>query len=459
MFFVNFFYSDLAGLRILRVLLNIGGIMKTKLFIGNTGERLSILLDDGGMPLVYPNLFVTSMYRNSDQASSSCQKALEHISYLYEICNGLDINIEKQHAQGQSLTLEEIKKIAYFTGITRDASRSKLNSTSNVVKFKSRKPRLLETARYSIVAEKEEDKVFWQTKYNRITVFGRYVSWLERYHRPYTESKTESYFFDLRPEKSEGLTYGEILASQTYKSLDSNENVNFLDRIRYDYSESPWKDPSIRMRNYAMCMFMYSLGVRLGECLNVKLEDFVLRKGQQFVLIKRSPGDINDTRTNQPRVKTNSRALALTPKLQEILNTYINEHRANVENVGKTTFLFVSHRLRDGIVNPLSISAVEKIFKQLSNVMGFNLYPHRLRHSWNDRFSEAMDKLIADGKTNEEKSEADRCQLMGWQPGSTMSLVYSSRHNAKRAMQLALNMQDSDFDVKESIAYDEELPF
>jgi hypothetical protein len=106
------------------------------------------------------------MYRNSDQASSSCQKALEHISYLYEICNGVDINIEKQHAQGQSLTLEEIKKIAYFTGITRDASRSKLNSTSNVVKFKSRKPRLLETARYSIVAEKEEDKVFWQTKYN-----------------------------------------------------------------------------------------------------------------------------------------------------------------------------------------------------------------------------------------------------------------------------------------------------
>jgi integrase len=68
-----------------------------------------------------------------------------------------------------------------------------------------------------------------------------------------------------------------------------------------------------------MCIFMYSLGVHIGECLNVKLEDFVLRKGQRFVLIKRSPGDINDTRTNQPRVKTNSRALALTPKLQEIV--------------------------------------------------------------------------------------------------------------------------------------------
>lgn len=433
--------------------------MKTKLFIGNTGERLSILLDDDGMPLTYPNLFVTSMYRNDDQSSSSCHKALEQISYLYEICNGLDINIEQRLAKGNFLTHEEIKNIAYFTGITREASHKKFNTPSNVVKFKPSKPRLLETARYAIIAEKEEDKVFWQTKYNRLTVFGRYVSWLEKYHHAYAESKTESYFFDLRPAKSEGLTYGGMLELLTHKSLDTNERVIFLDRIRHDYTDNPWVDPDIRMRNYTICMFMYSLGVRLGECLNVKLDDLVLRKGQRFVLIKRSPGDPNDTRPNQPRVKTNSRALALTPKLQLILDTYINEHRAKIKNVGQTNFLFVSHRLRDGKVNPLSISAVEKIFNQLSHVMGFNMYPHRLRHTWNDRFSEAMDKLIAEGKTSEEKSEADRCQLMGWQPGSMMSLIYSSRHNQKRAMKLALNMQDADFDLKESIAYDEELPF
>lgn len=433
--------------------------MKVKLFIGSTGERLSILLDDNSMPLAYPNLFVTSMYRNSDQASSSCQKALEHISYLYEICNGLDINIEQRIAKGIFFTLEEIRKIAYYAGITRSASHEKLKSSSNVVKLKSRKPRLLENARHSIVIEKAKDKVFWQTKYNRITVFGKYISWLERYHHPHTENKTESYFFDLRPQKSQGFTYGEILESLNYKSLNANERVIFLDRIRPDYSENPWTNSDIRMRNYAIFMFMYSLGVRIGECLNVKLDDFVLRNGQRFVLIKRSPGDPNDTRTNQPRVKTNSRALALTPKLQIILDTYIHEHRANVENVGRTNFLFVSHRLRDGKVNPLSISAVGKIFSQLSVVLGFNIYPHRLRHTWNDRFSEAMDKLIAVGKTSEEKSEADRCQLMGWQSGSMMSLVYSSRHNAKRAMTFALNMQDEDFDLKETIAYDEELPF
>jgi integrase len=433
--------------------------MKTKLFIGSTGERLSVLLDDDGMPLVYPNLFVTSMYRNDDQASSSCQKALEHISYFYEICDGQDINIEKRLAKGEFLTLEEVKKITYYTGITRDTTRSRFSSSSNVVPLKPFKPRLLENGRHSIVIENEKDKVFWQTKYNRITVFGRYVGWLERYHHPYKESKTESYFLDLRPKKSEGLTYGEIHQILSYKSLDMNERVIFLDRIRPDYVDNPSSDEGIRWRNYAMCMLLYTLGVRLGECLNIKLEDFVVKKGKPYIRINRSPGDINDPRKNQPRVKTNSRALAVSPKLQEILNTYINEHRAPVENVSKTTFLFVSHRLRDGIVNPLSISAAEKVFNQLGEIMGFNLYPHRLRHTWNDRFSETMDKLIAISKTNEEKSEADRCHLMGWRAGSTMSLVYSSRHNAKRAMKLALNMQDADFAVKESIAYDDDLPF
>jgi hypothetical protein len=56
--------------------------MRTKLFIGKTGERYSILLNDEGIPLEHPNLFVTTVYRNDGQAASSCQKALEHVSFF-----------------------------------------------------------------------------------------------------------------------------------------------------------------------------------------------------------------------------------------------------------------------------------------------------------------------------------------------------------------------------------------
>lgn len=434
--------------------------MRTKLFVGKTGERYSILLNDEGIPLEHPNLFVTTIYRNDGQAASSCQKALEHVSFFLEVCNGLEIDIEARIAKAEFLTHEEIQRIVYFAGITREATRAKLKATnSKVTKLKVAKPRMLETARYSIVAEKKEDKVHWQTKYNRISVFSRYASWLEKYHHPYAQTRTEFYFTELRPQKNEGPTYGEMLEVATYKSFTSEECAVFLDRIRPDYSDNPWDDESIKVRNYAMCMFMWALGVRLGECLNVKLQDLVVKKGKRYVVIRRNADDINDSRINQPRVKTNGRSLALSPKLQKILDNYIYEHRANLQNVATNEFLFVSHRVRKGKLNPLSISAAEKIFAQLSETLGFHVHPHRLRHTWNDRFSEAMDKAIAAGKTNENKSEADRCQLMGWRQGSTMSLVYASRHNAKRAMTLALNMQDADFATKESIKYDEDLPF
>lgn len=434
--------------------------MRTKLFVGKTGERYSILLNDDGIPLDHPNLFVTNLYRNRGQAASSCQKALEHVSFFLEVCSGLDIDVEARTTKAEFLTYEEIQRIVYFAGITREATKAKFKATSkNVLKFKVAKPRMLETARYSIVAEKKEDKVHWQTKYNRISIFLDYVNWLEKYYHPYAKTRTKLYFTELRPQKNEGPTYGEMLEANTYKSLTPEERTIFIDRIRPNYTDNPWNDESIKVRNYAMCMFIWILGVRLGECLNVKLQDLVVRKGKRYVVISRNADDANDSRIKQPKVKTNGRSLALSPKLQKILDDYIYEHRANLQNIGTNEFLFVSHRVRKGKLNPLSISAAEKIFAQLSEKLGFHLHPHRLRHTWNDRFSEAMDKQIAAGKTNEDKSEFDRCQLMGWKQGSTMSLVYASRHNAKRAMTLALKMQDADFAIKESIEYDEDLPF
>lgn len=56
--------------------------MRTKLFVSKSGERYSILLNDEGIPLQYPNLFATMVYRNDGQAASSCQKALGHVSFF-----------------------------------------------------------------------------------------------------------------------------------------------------------------------------------------------------------------------------------------------------------------------------------------------------------------------------------------------------------------------------------------
>ena len=434
--------------------------MKYKMFIANSGERLSILIGDDGMPMHYPNLFITSMYRNDDQSSGSCKKALEHILYFYEICIGNNIDIEKRCESNNFLSQQEIDQIAYFAGITKKATDKKLKTQTNnkVISINLHKAKLLETARHSIRVEKEEDKVFWQTKYNRLTVFGRFIGWLENYHYPHSKSKNKEHFLLKRPEKNEGLTYGEIHEQLSFKSLSIVQRNVFLDRVRPDFPNNPWSNKGVQYRNYSLAMTLYVLGVRIGEVLNVKLEDFQIKDGKYYLLIKRNAGDLNDPRVKQPKVKTNSRALALSPQLKSILDNYILEHRAHIEDAAHCPFLFLSHRIRNNETLPLSISGAEKVFREFGAVMGFNLNPHRLRHTWNDRYSESVDKLIEQGKTNEEKSEADRCQLMGWAKGSTMSQVYASRHNVKRAMELALILQDDDFELKESLAYDDEVP-
>ncbi len=432
--------------------------MKSKLFIAGNGERLSILFGKDGMPMLYPNLFVTSIYRNDDQSSSSCKKVLEHISYFYEICKGLKIDIERRCESGGFLSQQEIKKIAYYAGITKKAAEEKLNVGGKVISINRHKPKLLETARHTIRVEKEEDKVFWQTKYNRLSVFAKFVGWLENYHYPHSHSKNKEYFLNERPEKNEGLTYGEIYEQLLFKSLSKEQRNIFLDRIRPDFPDNPWTNKGIQYRNYALAMTLYVLGIRIGEALNIKLEDFQVKGDKYYVLIKRNAGDLNDPRIKQPKVKTKSRALALSPQLKSILDSYILDHRSHIENAAHCPFLFISHRVRNNETLPLSISGAEKVFREFGDVMGFNLNPHRLRHTWNDRYSESADKLIAEGKTNEEKSEADRCHLMGWAKGSTMSQVYASRHNAKRAMELALHLQDEDFELKESLTYDNDVP-
>lgn len=431
--------------------------MKSKLFVGITGERFSILFGQDDMPMLYPNLFITVMYRNDDQSSSSCKKALEHISYFYQICKGLNIDIEKRCEREDFLSKQEIQKISYYAGITQKASKKKLKGLSKVTPINRHKSRLLEMARHNIRVEKQEDKVFWQTKYNRLSVFGRFVGWLESYHYPYTKSKSKENFFDERPEKNEGLTYGEIHELLTFKALNEIERNIFLDRIRPDYLKNPWVNNGVQHRNYTLAIILYALGIRIGEALNIKLEDFKSKDNVNYVLIKRNPNDSNDPRINQPKVKTKSRSLALSPQLKSILDNYILEHRSRVIGAAQCPFLFISHRIRNNMTLPLSISGAEKVFKEFGDVMGLKMYPHRLRHTWNDRYSESADKLIALNKTSEEKSESDRCNLMGWIKGSTMSKVYAFRHNSKRAMLVGLELQDKDFDLKESLVYDDDI--
>ena len=91
----------------------------------------------------------------------------------------------------------------------------------------------------------------------------------------------------------------------------------------------------------------------------------------------------------------------------------------------------------------MSPRAIGKIFDSLQGVLGFDLHPHMLRHTWNDRFSAAIDRNTPPGgHTPEASEERIRNFLMGWSPNSNMADGYSRRHIERAARDALRGMHE-----------------
>ena len=420
--------------------------MRVKKIIFSSGERYGVLVDSDEIPLDYPNLFVTVEHRNASDAPNTCLAVLEQLKYFLEICGHLDIDIEERCAKGEFLSRHEVEQLVYWAKRTVESFRDAVAraKAENVVALNTKR---LETARHTIIID--EGTISSHTAYNRLTTFANYVHWLEQYLYPSKVGNTKDLIKGRRPAKFH--SDGDEEQADNYKSLEKMEYIRVLDVIRPDSSENPWKEKKkgrkvdVRYRNQLIVNILFAFGCRKGEMLNIKLSDYDSNASQPYIQIRRNSGDKEDKRSNQPVVKTRSRKLGVTKALRAMLDEYIVEHRANVEFVEHNPFLIVSHRNTYGEANALSISAVNKIFREISEVAGFHVNPHGLRHTWNDRYSEAMDKLIAEGKITHEKAEDGRVRQNGWVEGSGMNRVYNKRHDRKNAFKVGLNLQEEGF--------------
>jgi hypothetical protein len=54
-------------------------VAKTKSFVMGNGERACLLVDEHGMPLYYPNLFITTQIRNRSLSASTSLNSAGHL--------------------------------------------------------------------------------------------------------------------------------------------------------------------------------------------------------------------------------------------------------------------------------------------------------------------------------------------------------------------------------------------
>ena len=139
------------------------------------------------------------------------------------------------------------------------------------------------------------------------------------------------------------------------------EKIRFQEKRReplsnYELEYLRWNSKSIREK--ALIDFLFSTGVRISECADVRLSD--INWENRSVLIRHGKGD------KQRTVYFNAES-ELT--LREYLKTRTDD----------TDALFVSNRSPH---QPLQNHALENIISSVAERAGMHVFPHRLRHTF-----------------------------------------------------------------------------
>lgn len=412
---------------------------RVKTVLSRNGERLPMLIGPDGLPLFGPTLFSLTEIRARNRATNTISNSLRGIMVFYLFLELNNIDLGKRLAEGRVLAMGEIEDLVRLCRLPIEEidSLSKRDhlvpiSETNVVSLERHRQRLATGMCKEIVP------AFAAT---RLRCIRDYLKWLvaDRSSRLGASSDFRSSL-----EVAGKLVVGAIDArlpvgdSRGYlgqrEGLDSDSVKELLRVIDPDCFDNPWHDQHSRFRNELVILWLHYLGLRRGELLGIRVSDIDFRKGS--VIVARRADDPNDSRKNQPNVKTKAREIPLSQLLQDKTEAYVIKYRSALPAARRHDFLFVA----SDSGSPLSIPSFSKIFNVLRAKcpsLPRKLFAHLLRHTWNDRFSEEMDRR----NVGEETEKKTRSYLMGWSETSATAVTYTRRHVRQKAKEASLAMQ------------------
>ena len=409
-----------------------------KTLVAANGERLPILMGSDGLPLFEPTLFVLTEIRARNRATNTIADSLRGILVFYLFLNLNRIDLRKRLAEGRLFSMGEIENLARLCRLPIKHINSAIihNETGSVAcsVYSMEKYRQREASKHI----KEIASTFISA---RLRIVRDYIKWLvsnrllqDAVGNEYRTVLSEACQFVTSAINARLPTDGKRGYLGEREGLVSGSVKELLRIIGFDSQDNPWQDEHSRFRNELIILWLYYLGVRRGELLGVRISNIDFRKGS--VIIVRRADDPTDPRKNQPNAKTKARELPLSQFLQDKTSTYIVKYRSTLPGARKHDFLFVS----SDHGYPLSITSFAKIFNTLRSKcpsLPRKLFAHILRHTWNDRYSDEMDKRGVE----EESEKKTRSYLMGWSETSRTAATYTRRHIRKRAQDASLRMQ------------------
>lgn len=357
------------------------------------------------------------------------------ISVLYRFLGEREENLELRFKDGRFLEESELES----------ESESELDAIRDYCQIKFRS-RVRKEDQKGVFAFNElpcsSEKVSSETEYVRLTVIAKYLKWLAEQFLGGAKDrlsvlqigKMEKALKSRRPVKKNRN------AESNGQGLSEDQLDSLLELFRAESEFNPFKDKSVRVRNRLIFLMLYHLGIRGGELLNIRIRDIDFSSNQ--LVIDQRADEKDDPRKDQPLVKTLDRRLPLKDTLAKEIHNYILQDRKMVNNSSKNDFLVLTHKSGPTQGQPLSKSAYKKIINVVRNTSPslLNFTAHRLRHAWNETFSDQMDSM--DESPDSEQQEKMRSYLMGWREGSGTAAIYNKRFTRRKANQAAISLQE-----------------
>ncbi|WP_223534842.1 tyrosine-type recombinase/integrase [Pseudomonas sp. GL-B-16] len=379
------------------------------------GERFALLVDDEGVPLYYPTLYVSVYMRGRSLAVNTIQNALHAIKALYACQAYFNVNYELRFSNGELLQAHEVHSL-------RDFMQRPLANESGKKIIPITRPKSVST----------------ENQYARLSVIAEYLGFLAtQLLPPSTESSAKITAMIEQIKANRPIISNKSKGDRDEIYLDDAILDAIEKALQPGSPENPAHDYSVQLRNALMFMLLRATGLRRGELLNLKVEDIDFTKN--ILRVIRRPDSKGDARTYQPVAKTRERAFPLIPELVEKIHEYVVKHRNKVPNAKKHGYIFVTHKAGRFQGNPLSNAWFGKFIGELKGVVeGAGLiHAHSLRHHWNYSFSKTCEtKGIAS-----EREEKLRSYLMGWSETSGTAATYNRRHVKEQAREAVLELQ------------------
>lgn len=415
-----------------------------KRVVFESGERFPLLREG---PLQMPSFDITaftlSEFRQMNAASATLEQVVRVMKAWALFCDKERLDLDNRMREGRFLDMGEIDGLVEWCGRTLPDMEAIVEAELEVRPSARTNVRSLESHRRR--AGKPSQLVDRDTAAMRIRYIANFLGWkADRYllvlsanhpNRPALMSARETVLDALRARipPSSGRN-----SAQERLALPADLQERLWEVVRPSTPENPnpenpWVTHRTQVRNEFIIRWFMGLGVRRGEFLGMKVDDVNLRQNEVFVA--RRPDDVEDPRPDEPNTKTNDRVVPITRQLAKRARDYIINIRHSYPRARLHSHLLVASGGRQ-----LSKSGLYRIFKDLRRrhpELGA-IFPHLLRHTWNDNFSLMIDEA---GETPEYEKKM-RSRLMGWKPTSKTGDVYNKRHIERKARAASLQLQE-----------------